>query len=236
MRFKRCSGLASALLLVAACSAPDSPPAADAPLETDDAKASYAIGLNLGGQLQPAADRLDMGALRRGLEDALAERDPALPQQELGRALQAFSQSVQAEEEEQRAAEGRENVEAGEAYMAENAEREGVQTTESGLQYEVLEEGDGPRPGPEDQVTVHYRGTLIDGTEFDSSYERGEPATFGVGGVIPGFAEGLQLMPVGSTYRFVIPSDLAYGEQGAAGGTIGPSETLIFEVELIEIL
>lgn len=224
-----------ALALVAGCSAPDSPPAADTPLDSDEAKASYAIGLNLGGQLVPAADRLDMDALRRGMGDALAERDPALPQQELTRALQTFSQAVQAEQQERTAQEGRENLEEGESYLAENAERAEVETTESGLQYEVIEEGDGPRPGPEDQVTVHYRGTLIDGTEFDSSYERDQPATFSVGGVIPGFSEGLQLMPVGSTYRLVIPSDLAYGEQGAAGGAIGPNETLVFEVELLEI-
>jgi FKBP-type peptidyl-prolyl cis-trans isomerase len=119
--------------------------------------------------------------------------------------------------------------------MEENAQQEGVTTTESGLQYEVVEPGDGPTPGPQDRVRVHYRGTLIDGTEFDSSYERGEPAVFGLDGVIPGFSEGLQLMEVGSTYRFVIPGDLAYGPQGGGGGTIGPDETLVFEVELLGI-
>lgn len=130
--------------------------------------------------------------------------------------------------------EGAANREAGEAYLAENGAREGVTTTESGLQYEVLEEGDGPSPGPDDQVRIHYRGTLPDGTEFDSSYD-GEPVVFGVGGVIPGFSEGLQLMEVGSSYRFVIPSDIAYGPQGS-GGVIGPDATLIFEVELFEIV
>ena len=108
-------------------------------------------------------------------------------------------------------------------------------TTESGLQYEVLSQGDGPMPGSEDQVQLHYRGTLIDGTEFDSSYERGEPAQFGVGGVIPGFSEALQLMSVGSHFRVVIPSEIGYGPQGT-GGPIGPNATLIFEIELLEII
>ncbi|MDH5590726.1 MAG: FKBP-type peptidyl-prolyl cis-trans isomerase, partial [Gemmatimonadota bacterium] len=112
--------------------------------------------------------------------------------------------------------------------------RDGVTTTASGLQYEVLREGDGPRPGPHDQVTIHYRGTLIDGTEFDSSYERGAPLTMGANQFVPGFSEGIQLMETGSQYRFVIPGDIGYGAQGS-GGVIGPNATLIFEVELMEI-
>jgi FKBP-type peptidyl-prolyl cis-trans isomerase len=119
--------------------------------------------------------------------------------------------------------------------MATNATKEGVETTDSGLQYEVLRQGDGARPGAADRVSIHYRGTLIDGTEFDSSYERGEPAVFGVGGVIGGFSEGLQLMTVGSHYRLVIPSDIGYGVQGA-GASIGPNATLVFEIELLDIL
>jgi FKBP-type peptidyl-prolyl cis-trans isomerase len=122
----------------------------------------------------------------------------------------------------------------GEAYLAENAKKEGVQITESGLQYTVITPADGAKPTETDQVTVHYRGTLIDGTEFDSSYTRGEPATFGLNQVIPGWTEGLQLMTVGSKYQFVIPQNLGYGDRGA-GGAIGPFETLIFDVELIEI-
>ena len=128
-----------------------------------------------------------------------------------------------------------ENAAEGEAFLAENAAKEGMMITDSGLQYEILTQGDGPTPTAESRVKVHYRGTLLDGTEFDSSYERGEPTDFGMNGVIPGFGEGLQLMPVGSHYRFFIPANIAYGMQ-AAGSIIGPNSTLIFEVELQEIL
>jgi FKBP-type peptidyl-prolyl cis-trans isomerase FkpA len=129
--------------------------------------------------------------------------------------------------------EGQENAIAGEAYLAQNGRKEGVTTTASGLQYEVLRQGDGPRPTANQQVRLHYRGTLIDGTEFDSSYG-GEPAVFSTGGLIRGFSEALLLMPVGSQYRVVIPSDIAYGPTG--GGPIGPNETLIFEIELLGIV
>lgn len=205
-----------------------------ASLESDNAKASYGIGRDLGGNLAPAGERLDVDALVRGIEDAMAGEEPAVPQAEIQAALQSFSQMLREEQQAAQAAAAEENRQQGQEYMAENAEREDVQTTESGLQYEVIEEGDGPTPSPGDRVRIHYKGTLLDGTEFDSSYERGEPAVFGVGGVIQGFSEGLQLMPVGSTYRFVIPGDLAYGPQGT-GGAIGPNETLIFEVELLGI-
>jgi FKBP-type peptidyl-prolyl cis-trans isomerase len=124
--------------------------------------------------------------------------------------------------------------EKGEAFLQENAKKEGVKTTASGLQYEVLTEGTGKKPGPTDTVRVHYRGTLLDGTEFDSSYKRGEPISFRLNQVIPGWTEGLQLMSEGSTYRLFIPSNLAYGSRGA-GGVIGPDETLIFEVELLAV-
>ena len=128
-----------------------------------------------------------------------------------------------------------ENTAQGETFLAENAASEGVAVTESGLQYEVIREGEGARPGPDDRVSIHYKGTLIDGTQFDSSYDRGEPAQFGVGGVIAGFSEGLQLMTVGSHYRLYIPSELGYGAQGT-GANIGPNATLIFELELLEIV
>jgi FKBP-type peptidyl-prolyl cis-trans isomerase len=203
-------------------------------LETDQQKASYGVGLGMGRQLQPAADHIDMAALRAGVEDALAEREQRVSDEDLQTAMQAFNQTIQAEMMAEAEAEGQANAAEGEAFLAENGAREGVVTTDSGLQYEVLREGDGASPGPDDRVTIHYRGTLIDGTEFDSSYERGSPSTFGVGGVIPGFSEGLQLMSVGSQYKFYIPGDIGYGLQGSAPD-IGPNATLIFEVELIEI-
>lgn len=203
-------------------------------LDTDNEKASYGIGLQMGGQLAPAESRLEMDAFLAGIRDGIAGNEPAVAQEDIQVALQAFSEAINAEMSEQRDAEAEANVAEGEAFLEENAQRDEVMVTESGLQYEVLEEGEGPTPGPEDQVTIHYRGTLIDGTQFDSSYDRGEPATFGVTGVIPGFSEGLQLMPVGSKYKFYIPGQLAYGPQGS-GQVIGPNETLIFEVELLEI-
>ncbi len=203
-------------------------------LETEDQKASYAIGLNFGANLEQIESHLDMAALVAGIEDALAERDPRVPEDELETVMQTFGQTIQAEQQAEMEAERQQNVEEGETYLTENGARPEVTTTASGLQYEVLTQGDGPMPLATDQATIHYRGTLIDGTQFDSSYDRNEPATFNVGGVIPGFSEGLQLMSVGSHYRFVIPGDLAYGPDGNAPN-IGPSQTLIFEVELLDI-
>ena len=205
-----------------------------ASLDTDEQKASYAIGRDVGGSLKPAGERLDVAAFTRGLRDVLEDRESVLSEEEVAAVLERFSESVQADTERQRGEVAEKNRADGVAYLAENANRDGVQTTETGLQYEVLTPGDGPTPSDADHVSVHYRGTLVDGTEFDSSYLRGEPATFGVTGVIPGFSEGLQLMSVGSKFRFVIPGELAYGPSGTQG-VIGPDATLIFEVELLEI-
>jgi FKBP-type peptidyl-prolyl cis-trans isomerase len=150
-------------------------------------------------------------------------------------ALDAFSDTIRKEQQAEHAAQAEKNEQEGGEYRKQNAAKAGVTVTASGLQYEVLEPGDGPKPTAEDRVRIHYRGTLVDGTEFDSSYERGEPAEFGVGGVVKGFGEALQLMSVGSKYRIVLPPELAYGSQGS-GGTIGPKATLIFELELLEIV
>lgn len=226
---------ASLALALAGCSGGGggAAPGGDAALDTDDQKASYGIGLNMGGQLQPAAERIDRAAMMRGIEDALQGNEPAVPQEELQSILMSFGQEIEAAAAAERDSLAEVNAVAGEAYLAENARKEGVTTTDSGLQYEVLEEGDGPRPTRDDQVRVHYRGTRVDGTEFDSSYG-GDPAVFSVGGVIPGFTEALLMMPVGSHYRFVIPSDIAYGPRGS--GPIGPNATLIFEIELLGIV
>jgi FKBP-type peptidyl-prolyl cis-trans isomerase len=233
MRLRTSAAFVGTLALLAGCQPPDG--GRNASLESDAAKASYAIGRDMGTNLAPAQGRLDEAAFLRGLREAMDGVDAALPQEELRASLQTFSQQIQEEQRAQREAEGQANLEEGEAYLAENEQRAEVTVTESGLQYEVVEEGDGPRPQPGDQVRLHYRGTLVDGTEFDSSYERGEPTTFPVEGVIPGFSEALQLMPVGSTWRIVIPSELGYGPQGA-GQDIGPNETLVFEIELLDIV
>jgi FKBP-type peptidyl-prolyl cis-trans isomerase len=205
-----------------------------ASLESDDQKASYGIGLNVGAQIADSRDRLDRQAFMRGVEDALQGDEPAIPREEIQPALQAFAAEIQAAAAEARELAATENTEAGTAFLAENAQREEVTVTDTGLQVEVLREGEGPSPTPGDQVRVHYRGSLIDGTEFDASYG-GEPAVFGVGAVIPGFAEALQLMSVGSHYRVWIPSELGYGPQGS-GPVIGPNAVLVFEIELLEIL
>jgi FKBP-type peptidyl-prolyl cis-trans isomerase len=225
--------LATASFALGACSDGEPSPGGTAALETDDQKASYGIGINMGSQLEPAADRIDSASLMRGIEDALQGNDPAIPQEEIQAILMSFGQEIEADMAAERDRDAEENAIEGEAYLAENGRRDEVTTTDSGLQYEVLREGDGPTPTRDQQVRVHYRGTLIDGTEFDSSYG-GDPAVFMASGLIPGFTEGLLLMEVGSQYRIVIPSDLAYGPTGS--GPIGPNETLIFEIELLEIV
>ncbi|MDH3733889.1 MAG: FKBP-type peptidyl-prolyl cis-trans isomerase [Gemmatimonadota bacterium] len=217
------------LSTVVACQGSETPS-----LETDNQKASYGIGLNMGGQIEPASGHIDVAALRAGIEDAMAGRESRLTDEELQASMQVFNETIQAEMQAEAEALGETNAAEGDAYLTENATRAGVTTTSSGLQYEVLREGDGASPEPGDQVTIHYRGTLIDGTQFDSSYDRDTPATFSVGGVIPGFSEGLQLMTVGSQYRLVIPGGIGYGPGGNAPD-IGPNATLIFEVELLEI-
>jgi FKBP-type peptidyl-prolyl cis-trans isomerase len=229
----RAAFLFSAVTLVA-CQSGGYESAQNAALETDDQKASYAIGLQIGGSLADVEDHIDYDAFTRGVQDAMAEREPVLAQEEIQEVMMRFQQAIGEEQQARMDSVGGLNQAAGESYLAENAGKEGVVVTESGVQYEVMRAADGPKPTPEDAVTIHYRGTLPDGTEFDSSYNRGEPTTFQVGSVIAGFAEALQLMEVGSQYRFVIPGHLGYGPAGN-GGMIGPNQTLVFEVELISI-
>ena len=232
MQLRYPAALVGAALLLTACGGSGTGSAA---LDTDAQKASYGIGISMGRNLAPAKDHMDMKAFQRGLDDAMNGREPALGDDEIQTAMQAFGREVMRAQQEARAASGEKNKAEGEAYLAQNKTKEGVVTTESGLQYEVLESGDGPLPTKDDRVRINYKGTTIDGTVFDSSYDRGEPAEFQVGQLVPGFSEALQLMPVGSKYRVVIPSDLAYGEQGA-GEDIGANATLIFEIELLEIV
>ena len=209
------------------------PPSAGKPESLQD-RASYVIGLNLGRSLKTNEIQVNSDLIIKGLRDGLGGGQALLTDEEMNATMQSFQQQVQQQQEEKRKTLGAKNKTEGEAFLAKNKERKEVKTTASGLQYEVLKEGTGPAPKPTDTVTVNYRGTLIDGKVFDSSYDRGQPATFVLNQVIPGWTEGVQLMKVGSKYKFYIPSALAYGEQGA-GNAVGPNAPLIFEVELLSI-
>ncbi len=215
-----------------ACAQTEATAEPDRPEELDE-RASYAIGLNLGRNFADLGVELDGELVLKGLEDGLAG-ESMFSDQELAETMGEFQQVVQKAQQEKLAEIGAENAAEGEVFLAENKEREGVVTTASGLQYEILEAGDGAKPLASDRVTVHYRGTLVDGTEFDSSIKRGQPATFPLAGVIPGWTEALQLMPVGSKWKIYLPANLAYGERGSPP-SIGPNSTLVFEVELIDI-
>ena len=209
----------------------EKPAAAEQTLEQ---KVSYGIGLNIGNQLKQDDLNLDINLLSQGIADAISGAQPKISPQELQAAMMEFQQQMQAKMMAKAAAAGAENKAAGEKFLAENAKAEGVKVTDSGLQYKVIKEGEGPMPKATDKVKTHYRGTLLDGTVFDSSYDRGEPVTFPVNGVIAGWTEALQKMKVGSKWKLFVPSDLAYGERGA-GQQIGPNQTLVFEVELLGI-
>lgn len=202
-----------------------------AKLETPAQKASYGIGLNMGKSLaQEGMDDLDSVAVAQGIDDALTKQEQKLTDEEL---MEAFAY-LQTRAEERMVKMNEEAVAAVKKFLEENAKREGVKTTESGLQYEVIKEADGPQPGPNDVVTVHYEGSLTDGTVFDSSIKRGSPIDLPVGGVIPGWVEGLQLMHVGEKYKLYIPSELAYGEQSPSP-LIPANSVLVFDLELLGI-
>ena len=197
-----------------------------------ESQASYGIGLQVGQQLtESGLQGLEPAALLAGLTDALEGNTPSVPVETLHNALRTMHERAEAVRQERQAA----LAEAGKVFLAENGKKEGVQVTESGLQYKVLKAGDGAIPARTDHVRVHYTGRLIDGTVFDSSVQRGQPAEFPVNGVIAGWIEALTLMPVGSKWELYIPYQLAYGERGA-GAAIPPFATLVFEVELLEIL
>ena len=199
-------------------------------MSTDTQKASYSIGYTMAGNVrQRFAQSIDSDAFIRGITDRLNDVDQAVSPEEANASLQAFAVAQQ----EALTARAGDNLVAGEAFLRDNGAREGVTTLESGLQYEVLTAAEGPKPVAADTVTTHYHGTLIDGTVFDSSYERGEPASFPLNGVISGWTEGLQLMAVGSKYRLFVPPELAYGGQDR--GPIPANSTLIFDVELLAI-
>ena len=217
-----------------AANASQAPAASASPLKTEDEKFSYALGMNLGTNLQKQSVNVDPNLLIRGMKDAMAGGKMLLTEDEARAALMEMQKEVQQKMQEKAKVEGEANKKEGDAFLAANKSKQGVVTLPSGLQYKIITAGTGPKPTADDTVVCNYRGTLISGKEFDSSYKRGEPATFAVNGVIKGWTEALQLMPTGSKWQLFIPPDLAYGDRGA-GADIGPDATLIFEVELMSI-
>jgi FKBP-type peptidyl-prolyl cis-trans isomerase len=203
-------------------------------LKTPKDKASYAIGMNIGKGLHKDSVDVDPAILLRGLKDGMAGGKTLLTDDEAKSAMVAIQADLRKKQEAKMAIAGDANKKEGDEFLAQNKTKEGVVTLPSGLQYKILKEGTGPKPSASDSVVCNYKGTLIDNTEFDSSYKRGQPATFPVGQVIKGWTEVLQLMPVGSKWQVFVPSDLAYGPR-APGGTIGPNAALIFEIELLSI-
>jgi FKBP-type peptidyl-prolyl cis-trans isomerase len=209
------------------------------PLKTRTQKFSYALGMNigtgLGANLKKQSVDVDSALVAQGLKDAMAGKKTLLTDDEAKAVLTEVQNDVKKEQAEKMKEAGEKNKADGEAFLAANKSKEGVVTLPDGLQYKILTAGTGAKPAASDSVVCNYKGTLINGTEFDSSYKRGQPATFGVGQVIKGWTEALQLMPVGSKWQLFIPAGLGYGERGA-GGEIGPDSTLVFEVELISIV
>ena len=241
--------IASLAALTAACNKPADKAEADATakdtqaegaakkipgLATEKEQVSYMIGMDMARSLEPVKDEIDIETLHKALKSSLAGEKLLLDEKQAGEIREAFAQKVQAQRIAKMMADAKKNLEDGRKFMAENGKKQGVVTTASGLQYQVLTEGKGPKPQASDAVSAHYKGSLLDGKTFDSSYDRGQPATFVLSQLVPGWQEGITLMPVGSKYRFWIPSNLAYGEQGA--GPIGPNQTLVFEVELLDIV
>ena len=215
--------------------------AADVDIKTEKDKISYAIGVDIGRNITNRQVDINPDALAAGLKSIVTGSKPLLTDDQLKEAMTSLQNTMQAKMQErmkvqqaEQAQAGDKNKKEGEAFLAENKKKEGVKTTASGLQYKVMNPGSGPKPTTSDTVTVHYRGTLLDGKEFDSSYKRGEPMEFPVTGVIKGWTEALLLMPVGAKWQLYIPSDLAYGERGT-GRDIGPNSVLQFDVELVSI-
>ncbi|RYZ74884.1 MAG: FKBP-type peptidyl-prolyl cis-trans isomerase [Lysobacteraceae bacterium] len=250
---------ASCALALAACSPPDKDAAgkdakADAAgqkdaaakipgLATEKDQVSYMIGMDIGKSLKPIKDELDMAMLKRAVDDVVNDKTPLLNEEQLAQVMQGFAQKMQAKQQEEMAkkqaemaAQGKKNIDQETSFLAANGKKPGVVTTASGLQYQIVTQGTGPKPKLEDRVSVHYAGALLDGTEFDSSYKRKEPAQFVLTSVVPGWTEALQLMPVGSKYKLWIPAKLGYGETGTPGGPIPPYSTLVFDVELVDIV
>ena len=208
--------------------------AENATLKDQKDKVSYSIGVNIGSNLKTLPVEVNLDLIIKGIRDMVSGTKPLMTEAEIRETMAVFQKEVTAKHAEQMKVVGEKNKKEGEAFLAQNKKKEGITTLPIGLQYKVLKAGTGKKPLETDTVTVQYRGTLIDGTEFDSSYRRGQPATFPVKGVIPGWTEALKLMQPGAKWQIFVPSQLAYAERGA-GNQIGPNATLIFEVELISI-
>ena len=202
-------------------------------LDTEQKKLGYIIGMDIGKSLKDQGTEVDLDSLVSAIRSTYNDEELAMTTEEAAKVRQEYIETRQAEQQAEAAVAGESNLVAGQKFLAENATKEGVQSTASGLQYKVITMGTGAKPVATDTVKVHYRGTLLDGTEFDSSYARNEPISFGLNRVIAGWTEGVQLMPIGSKFMFFIAPDLAYGEGG--GGPIPPNSTLVFEVELLDI-
>ena len=244
--------LAASLLFAAGCKqeaktdaeAKADPKAADATTADADAipglkdekqRISYMIGMDIGKTLEQVKDEVDMATLEKALRTSMQGGKSLMTEEQAQKVRESFAQKIQAKRMAEQMQAASKNQTAGRDFLAKNAKVAGVQSTPTGLQYQVITAGTGPKPKEGDVVRVHYTGTLLDGTKFDSSLDRGEPAVIPLQQVVPGWREGIQLMPVGSKYRLWLPSNLAYGEQGTPGGPIGPNSTLVFEVELLGI-
>jgi len=203
-------------------------------LKNEKDKASYSIGTQIGNNFKNQSMDVDVDLLAKGIKDALSGGKLLMTEKEIRETITALQKDMMAKQAERMKVAAEKNRKEGETFLADNKKKEGVKTTPSGLQYKVVKDGNGPTPRMADTITVNYRGTLINGTEFDSSYKREEPATFPVNSVIPGWTEAMQMMKVGAKWHLFVPANLAYGEQGA-GPQIGPNSTLIFEVELTAI-
>ena len=203
-------------------------------LKSENDKINYSVGYRLGSDFKRQGVEMNSAIVQKGIDDATGGGEALMTEEEMRTVMVNMATRLKAEQMEKMKQQGAENSKTGDVFLAENAGKEGVKTTDSGLQYKVITAGEGKSPQKSDKVTVHYRGTLIDGTEFDSSYSRNKPATFGVGQVIPGWTEALLMMKEGDKWEIVLPSKLAYGERGA-GAKIPPNSTLVFEVELISV-
>lgn len=230
------SGLA--VMMIAGCNKPADKETGErvgkVELKDFNDRVSYMIGTDIGASLRANQADVDPALVSRGFEDSYLAKPMLMSEEEIDKVKQEFTEKLQKEYQAKLTEKSARNLAEGEAYLAENSKKDGVVTTASGLQYVVMKQGDGPKPGPDAMVKVHYRGTLLDGTEFDSSYKRNEPVVLKVSALIPGWAEALQLMPVGSKYKLVLPATLAYGEK-EVGPDIGPNSTLLFEIELLGI-